>query len=195
MSSGELHSHIYDVGEPSRLIHQQRNVGTPKHDWGPSTRLEYSITILQYQNETSNGLWRTQCTYLRRERVLLTPSHRTTHDTVVHRPPGYHGYNRDHKRIPDVNVTCRTRTDQRRSWFDTNGQGTGWSDCWWYSFHMSTITQSTNDIRTNTFLKNNITVIVKEDNWQRGSNPLPTQLLLKGKSYPDRQVSLCKHSL
>ena len=35
MSPGGLDSHIYDVGQTSRLIQSKRNVGLPTHDWGP----------------------------------------------------------------------------------------------------------------------------------------------------------------
>ena len=35
ISPGGLDSHIYDVGQTSRLIQSKRNVGLPTHDWGP----------------------------------------------------------------------------------------------------------------------------------------------------------------
>ena len=51
MTSGGLDSHIYDVGETSRLIQSQRNVAPPTHDWSWHTigwANEYGI-LFEYQ--------------------------------------------------------------------------------------------------------------------------------------------------
>ena len=35
MSPGGLSSHIYDVGDPSRLLIDNATLDPPQHDWGP----------------------------------------------------------------------------------------------------------------------------------------------------------------
>ena len=51
-------------GWASQTTHYQRNVGTPKHDWGPSWQLEYPTGILHDIYETISEPWWTQFTYL-----------------------------------------------------------------------------------------------------------------------------------
>ena len=106
--------------------------------WTSHTRLGSILTgMISYLdttiNVTSCGALRTTLTYLRCERVIIPPH---THNDTWSRIKGHHEYKRDHQRIP-VNVTYWTRTDQHRSWFDTNGQGMDGSHWWWYSFNMS----------------------------------------------------------